>query len=328
MRIYLPIEPTYRDTQTTNSVSGVVISKLSATDSRSVTGSVRALQDPLLPTSVQIGYSRTGTSELRERIRASGVRIRIKDRRARSELEVVPREFTGRPLRGIEPIQAPEGTIEAEIYLHEPSADNCVALFRHGTRVVPDICRLPGLDREPWTSGLLQGLVEAPFLQLTPGTRDGVVLDACFEALRTGLQQIEPAIIEQIERERAAAEEEASRSILRSVRKALTEGFQSLPREDYTMLEVPEPRRTRTAGAGSDESAGNGHGELPLITDDPPQAVEPGVDGTDQRCRPAGAHAAPVLRARRPAAQGDRLPCLLGGEGRRVMHHPLHSQGP
>ena len=40
----------------------MVISKLSATDSRSVTGSVRALQDPLLPTSVQIGYSRTGTS--------------------------------------------------------------------------------------------------------------------------------------------------------------------------------------------------------------------------------------------------------------------------
>ena len=63
MRIYLPIEPTYRDTQTTNSFSGVVISKLSATDSRSVTGSVRALQDPLLPTSVQIGYSRTGTSK-------------------------------------------------------------------------------------------------------------------------------------------------------------------------------------------------------------------------------------------------------------------------
>ena len=62
MRTYLPIEPTYWVTPTTNSVSGVVISKLSATDSRSVTGSVRALQDPLLPTSVQIGYSRTGTS--------------------------------------------------------------------------------------------------------------------------------------------------------------------------------------------------------------------------------------------------------------------------
>ena len=144
-------------------------------------------------------------SELRERIRSSGVRIRIKDRRARAELEVVPRQFTGRPLRGLEPIRAAEGTIEAEIYLNEPSVDNCVALFRHGTRVVPDISRLPGLDREPWTSGLLQGLVKAPFLQLTPGTRDGVVLDASFEALRKGLRQIEPAIIEQIERERAGA---------------------------------------------------------------------------------------------------------------------------
>ena len=173
---------------------------------------------PLLPGIRQLSADRIQgflASELRERIRSSGVRIRIKDRRARAELEVVPREFTGRPLRGIEPIEVPEGVVDAEIYLNEPSAENCVALFRRGTRVVPDICRLPGLDREPWTSGLLQGLIEVPFLQLTPGTRDGVVLDASFEALRSGLRQIEPAIIEQIERERAAAEEEASRSILR-----------------------------------------------------------------------------------------------------------------
>ena len=234
---------------------------------------------PLLPGIRQLSAERIQgflASELRERIRASGVRIRIKDRRARAELEVVPREFTGRPLRGIEPIQTPEGTVEAEIYLNEPSADNCVALFRHGTRVVPDISRLPGLDREPWTTGLLQGLVEAPFLQLTPGTRDGVVLDARFEALCTGLRQIEPVIVEQIDRERAAAEEEASRSILRSVRKALTEGFQSLPREDYTMLEVPEPRRTRVAGADGHKSEIDGHGELPLSADDPQQAIEPG----------------------------------------------------
>ena len=236
---------------------------------------------PLLPGIRHLSADRIQgflASELRERIRASGVRIRIKDRRTRSELEVVPREFTGRPLRGIEPIHASEGPIEAEIYLNEPSADNCVALFRHGTRVVPDISRLPGLDREPWTSGLLQGLVEAPFLQLTSGTRDGVVLDARFEALRTGLRQIEPAIVEQIERERAAAEEEASRSILRSVRKALTEGFLSLPREDYALIKVPEPRRTRTAGADSDGSReGNGHGDLPLITDgDTSSEIEPG----------------------------------------------------
>ena len=234
---------------------------------------------PLLPGIRQLSAERIQgflASELRERIRSSGVRIRIKDRRARAELEVVPREFTGRPLRGIEPIQASEGTVEAEIYLNEPSAGNCVALFRNGTRVVHDIARLPGLDREPWTSGLLQGLVEAPFLQLTPGTRDGVVLDASFESLRNALRQIEPAIVEQIERERAAAEEEASRSILRSVRKALTEGFQSLPREDYTMLEVPEPRRARVDGADGHESGNDGHGELPLGADDPQQAVEPG----------------------------------------------------
>ena len=237
---------------------------------------------PLLPGIRQLSAERIQgflASELRERIRASGVRIRIKDRRARSELEVVPREFTGRLVAGhrADPgfrghrrsRDLPERTERRQLRRH---------CSRHGTRVVPDISRLPGLDREPWTSGLLQGLVEAPFVQLTPGTRDGVVLDASFESLRNALRQIEPAIVEQIDRERAAAEEEASRSILRSVRKALTEGFLALPREDYTLLEVPEPRRTRVPDAtGSDK--GNGHGELPLIADDDdaPQAVEPGA---------------------------------------------------
>ena len=118
------------------------------------------LVQPLLPGIRQLSAERIQgflASELRERIRASGVRIRIKDRRARTELEVVPREFTGRPLRDIEPIEVPEGVVETEIYLNDPSADNSVALFRHGTRVVPDISRLPGLDRDRGPRGCSRG---------------------------------------------------------------------------------------------------------------------------------------------------------------------------
>ena len=250
--------------------------------------------------------------ELRERIRSSGVCIRIKDRRARKELVVTPREFSGRVLREIAPIGTPLGTVDTELYVGQENAEHRVALFRHGTRVVADIGTLPGLDHEPWTSELLQGMVEAPFLQLTPGTRGGIVFDARYEAFRQGLAQVEPQVTEQIDRERAAADEEASHSILRSVRKALTEGLQALPTAHYQWLKATEPRRTVAPGAAGDAatapdqgSSGTsgadgtplidfGDGETPLLPDAAGPAAAAGVD--DPGARPFHQHAGPLYK--------------------------------
>ena len=267
------------------------------------------LVQPLLPGIRQLNPERIQAflaSELRERIRSSGVRIRIKDRRARKDLEVVPREFTGRLLRDIGPIGTPDGTVEAELYVGEAQAEHRVALFRNGTRVVPDISRLPGLEREPWTSDLLRGLIDAPFLQLTPGTRGGVVFDARFATLSRALAEIEPRVIEQVERERTAAEEEASRSILRSVRKALTEGLLALPSADYQWLEVAKPRRTTAAGAaGTATSARDGGGgDTPLIDladaegSLAPEGVDtaPEVDADAAETRAFHEHAGPLYK--------------------------------
>ncbi|MDE0228716.1 MAG: ATP-binding protein [Spirochaetaceae bacterium] len=267
------------------------------------------LVKPLLPGIRQLNPERIQAflaSELRERIRSSGVRIRIKDRRARKDLEVVPREFTGRLLREIGPVGTPDGSVEVELYVGEAQAEHRVALFRNGTRVVPDVSRLQGLEREPWTSDLLRGLIDAPFLQLTPGTRDGVVFDARFAALSRALEEIEPHVIEQVERERAAAEEEASRSILRSVRKALTEGLLALPNADYQWLEVNEPRRTTAAGAaGTATSApGDGPGDTPLVdlTDaegslvPEPNATAPDAEAPVSEERAFHEHAGPLYK--------------------------------
>ena len=244
------------------------------------------LVKPLLPGIRQLNPERIQAflaSELRERIRSSGVRIRIKDRRARKDLEVVPREFTGRLLREIGPVNTPDGAVEAELYVGEAQPEHRVALFRNGTRVVPDISRLPGLEREPWTSGLLRGMIDAPFLQLTPGTRGGVVFDARYATLCRALEELEPRVIEQVERERAAAEEEASRSILRSVRKALTEGLLALPNADYQWLEVAEPRRRTAAGAPGNATSARGEsaGDTPLIgLEDAAGSLAPEPGGT------------------------------------------------
>jgi hypothetical protein len=41
--------------------------------------------------------------------------------------------------------------------------------------VVEDIAELSGFNKAPWTNGFLQGLIDAPYLNLTPGTRTGII---------------------------------------------------------------------------------------------------------------------------------------------------------
>jgi Histidine kinase-, DNA gyrase B-, and HSP90-like ATPase len=110
-------------------------------------------------------------AELRDRIRATQVRVTVVDKLARKQYQVEPRQFEGRLLHQLPAVRSPFGEAYAELYLTEP-AENCrVALTRGGTRVIEDIGTLPGLDRAPWSSRYLQGLIDVPYLNLTPGTR-------------------------------------------------------------------------------------------------------------------------------------------------------------
>lgn len=54
-------------------------------------------------------------SELRDRIRRSGVRIKVIDRQARKEYKVVPRQFSGRLLHQLPPAAAAGGEIYLEL---------------------------------------------------------------------------------------------------------------------------------------------------------------------------------------------------------------------
>lgn len=63
-------------------------------------------------------------SELRDRIRKSGVNIKIVDRTSRKELKVEPREFEGRLLHELPVLRADSGEIYIEIYLNESGKEN------------------------------------------------------------------------------------------------------------------------------------------------------------------------------------------------------------
>lgn len=123
------------------------------------------------------------SSELRDRIRKSGVRIQVVDRTARARYDVAPREFTGQLLHQLPPVRTPFGDAYVEIYLADPVGGNKVGLHRHGTRVIEDITTLDAFRTSPWTLECAQGIVDAPFLTLTPGTRTGMLFDDRYAAL-------------------------------------------------------------------------------------------------------------------------------------------------
>jgi hypothetical protein len=184
-------------------------------------------------------------SELRDRIRQSGVEIRVMDRTARAQYVVVPRQFTGRLLHHLRPAQTEQGDIYLELYLNDPRSANEVDLYRRGTRVVHPITELDPFQKEPWTAGYLQGIIDASFLNLTPGTRRGIIHDEEFDAFCRALEPVEEQLQHIIEEQRKAEEERSSRQILRRVQRALKEAFLCLPEEEYDWFDIHGPRHKK-----------------------------------------------------------------------------------
>ncbi len=177
-------------------------------------------------------------SELRDRIRQSGVKIKVIDRTARKEYRVEPRQFTGRLLHQLPAAVAAPGEVYLELYQAEADAHNQVGLYRAGTRVLEHLAQLEIFQRPPWTEGVLQGIVDAPFLNLTPGTRSGVIHDENLAALGVALAPVETAINDLIAEQRRAEEERASKETLRTIRKAFQEALLALPPEEYDWFDV------------------------------------------------------------------------------------------
>jgi hypothetical protein len=218
-------------------------------------------------------------AELRDRIRQTGVRINVVDRLARKQYAVEPRRYEGRLLHQLPMLHTPLGVIYAELYLNEPSDQNRVALFRHGTRVIEDIAVLDGLAHPPWTLRYLQGHLDVPFINLTPGTRSGLIHDAAYAALCEGLRPLEQKLVESIEAQRRAEEEQASRDQLRAIQRAFREALLSLPAEEYDWFDI----HTRTFGPAPDGAAGASAASDAEGGDLIPGAAEPGLSEERQR---------------------------------------------
>jgi len=219
-------------------------------------------------------------SELRDRIRTSGVRIRIVDRQARTEFTVEPRQFSGQLLHRLPGVSTPHGEVYVELYLEEPGQENQVGLYRSGTRVLENLTEIEDFRRSPWDSGYLQGILDAPFLSLTPGTRSGIVRDGAFAELCGALEQIEQSLVKIVEAQQKAEEERTSRHTLRSIQKAFREALLVLPEEDYDWFDVRSDDTSARRRRGHDRPG------IPL--------TEGGSD--DQQAASVEAEAAPTVQ--------------------------------
>jgi hypothetical protein len=188
-------------------------------------------------------------SELRDRIRDSKARVTVIDKLARKQYEVEPRQFEGRLLHQLPPIRTIFGDAYAELYLAEPNDAARVALTRVGTRVIEDIASLPGLEHTPWVSRYVQGLIDVPFLNLTPGTRSGIIQDERYAALIDALKPLEVHLKGLIDQQQRAEEEQASQQSLKAIQKAFHEAMLALPREEYDWFDVQG--RARQDGGGT-----------------------------------------------------------------------------
>jgi hypothetical protein len=219
-------------------------------------------------------------SELRDRIRQSGVEIRIVDRQARAEFRVEPRAFSGQLLHHLPVPVTSHGDTYVELYLTEPSHENQVGLYRSGTRVLERLTDIDSLQRPPWTTGYLQGVIDAPFLNLTPGSRSGVVHDEKLAAFFESLAELEAALDEIIRQQQHAAEEKSNQDTLRAIQRAFREALLVLPEEEYDWFE------TYGVGAQRRKRGGSAHAGMPLPVESgeaPGHAADALNNGDEQR---------------------------------------------
>lgn len=217
-------------------------------------------------------------SELRDRIRDAKVRVTVIDKLARKQYEVEPRQFEGRLLHQLPPIRTSFGEAYAEIYLAEPADAARVALTRLGTRVVEDLGALPGLEHAPWVSRYVQGLIDAPFLTLTPGTRSGIIQDDRYAALIAALEPLESHVNGLIEAQQRAEEEQASLQSMKAIQRAIHEALLALPPEEYDWFDVQSRARQ-----GVSKPSDPGAAKLDEFDELTLGAREPDVSGTPQR---------------------------------------------
>jgi hypothetical protein len=192
------------------------------------------------------------SSELRDRIKESGIAIKISDRLygAKKDFTVKPKEFTGERIRDLTLVSIPRyGEISFELYLNYPAEGESlnVSVSKSGTRVKKSILDIDEFRHAPWDLNRLEGIIDYPRFRLAPGTRENIVPDEHFQKFVEGVRGVEDRILRVVKEKEKDVEEKANREVLKSIQKAFADAWQDLPEGEYDWFEIrkrgptPEP---------------------------------------------------------------------------------------
>jgi hypothetical protein len=182
--------------------------------------------------------------ELRGQLLKRPVRLEVLDRiargRALKRFRVEPRRFKGQLLADLPPLEVP-GYPSATVELYLVPADEArgrVALACQGTIAADDLAALESfeLNRSPWDSGQLSGLIDFPAFEVAPGTRRGVVPNQAAYVFFEALRAYEPVLLEYVERERERRAASLETNLLKELRRVLREMPEALPQYDFFPL--------------------------------------------------------------------------------------------
>jgi len=202
----------------------IVVTELHETGSRALSG--RRLAEYL-------------AAELRGPILASGVEMEVHDAMAKGTAQkrfsVVPRRFTGEPLRlAAELPVAGFPSAHVELYLARGAERPAIQVSCVGTLVADDVGELHALDLDeaPWVGCELSGLIDFPGFTVPPGSRRGVVPDRAAEAFARAMGELRPLVeneLRRLERERRVA---SDKQVVEELRRALRGLRGRLPQYD------------------------------------------------------------------------------------------------
>jgi hypothetical protein len=220
----------------------IIVTELHETGSRALSG--RRLAEYL-------------AAELRGPILASGVDMQVHDAMAKGTAQkrfpVVPRRFTGEPLRLAADLPvAGFPSAHVELFVARGAERPAIQVSCAGTLVADDIGELHALDLDeaPWVERDLSGLIDFPGFTVPPGSRRGVVPDRAAEAFARAMVELRPLVeneLRRLERERRSA---ADRQVVEELRRALRGLRGRLPQYDLPPV--------LGAGGGGEDADGGG----------------------------------------------------------------------
>lgn len=171
--------------------------------------------------------------ELRGQLIDRNVRLRVVDRlargAARQDFPVRPPRFQGVPFGELDEWPVPgQSPLRIELhYLPEEHGQGRVTLACAGTVVADDLSTLD--LGAPWDSGRLTGILDAPFLDVAPGTRRGFVPNEKAEAFLVAMGGLGTKVSAWLAGFEQARAKEADQSLHRRLRQVFREIARRLP---------------------------------------------------------------------------------------------------